>query len=189
MAVPSPSPTKAQLRKDMRARRLDHVRTLTANQRHEQERRLADVLRTLITDSACVGGYAAIGGEIDPAHALGFARRAALPHFEHRSSIFTFRAGPPVDVGPHHIPQPDADAPLVTPDLILVPLLMADREGGRLGQGAGHYDRVLPSLVEAGARFIGIGWPFQLSPNPLPREEHDVLLHGFASPQGLEIFA
>ena len=188
MAVPSPSPTKVQLRKDARAARLAHVQALTANQRHEQERRLAEVLRELVGKAACVGGYAAIGGEIDPAPALGGARRAALPHFEQRSSNFTFRAGPPVDVGPHHIPQPDADAPLVAPDLVLVPLLLADREGGRLGQGAGHYDRVLPSLIECGALFIGVGWPFQLGETPLPREEHDVLLHGFASPDGLEMF-
>ena len=71
----------------------------------------------------------------------------------------------------------------------LVPLLLADRQGGRLGQGAGHYDRVLPSLKNAGALFIGVGWPFQLSDEPVPREEHDVLLHGFASPEGLEMFS
>src|SRR6478735_9052192 len=104
MAVPSPSPapTKAKLRKDLRARRLDYVRGLSANHRREEERRLAEVLRDLVRGARCVGGYAAIGGEIDPAHALGLAREAALPHFEHRSAIFTFRSGPPVDVGPHH---------------------------------------------------------------------------------------
>jgi 5-formyltetrahydrofolate cyclo-ligase len=162
---------------------------LSANQRRDEERLLAEVLRPLVTRAKCVGGYAAVGSEIDATHALGMAKKVALPHFVHRSSIFTFRAGPPVDVGPHHIPQPDADAPLVTPDLVLVPLLLADRQGGRLGQGAGHYDRVLPSLVEAGALFIGVGWPFQLGKDELPREEHDVLLHGFASPEGLEMFA
>lgn len=189
MAVPSPSTaTKAQLRKQARAARLAHVQALTANQRHEQERRLLDVLRPLVEQAACVGGYAAIGGEIDPAHALGAAALAALPHFEHRSANFTFRAGPPVDVGPHHIPQPEADAPLACPDLVLIPLLLADRGGARLGQGAGHYDRVLPSLVASGALFIGVGWPFQLVDTPLPKEEHDVLLHGFASPDGLEMF-
>ena len=191
MAVPSPSlaPTKSQLRKDMRARRLDHVRAMSANYRREEERRLADALRDLVRGSSCVGGYAAIGGEIDPGHALGLARQAALPHFEHRSALFTFRSGPPIDVGPHHIPQPGADAPLATPDLVLVPLLLADRYGGRLGQGAGHYDRVLPSLMDGGACFIGVGWAFQLRDEPLPTEEHDVLLHGFASPDGLEMFA
>lgn len=173
----------------MRAQRQAHVQTLSANRRHEEEKLLAEVLRELVTRARCVGGYAAIGSEIDCTPALGLARKVALPHFEHSESIFAFRIGPPVDVGPHKIPQPEADAPLATPDLILVPLLAADREGGRLGQGAGHYDRVLPSLADAGSLFIGVGWPFQLAEDPLPREEHDVLLHGFASPEGLRMFA
>ena len=47
---------------------------------------------------------------------------------------------------PFGIPEPEANAPVLTPediDLVLVPALCYDRRGFRLGMGGGYYDRWL----------------------------------------------
>ncbi len=41
---------------------------------------------------------------------------------------------------------PPPDAPEVAPDLLLVPLLAFDRNGNRLGYGAGYYDMTIAAL-------------------------------------------
>src|SRR5262245_27983586 len=55
--------------------------------------------------------------------------------------------------------EPGADSETVTPDVLLVPLLAFDRAGGRLGYGAGHYDRTLEAL-RAGRTVAAIGLAF-----------------------------
>ncbi len=70
------------------------------------------------------------------------------------------------------IPEPDDAAPRLEPcpgDLILVPALTFDRNGYRLGQGGGYYDRFLSAhdLFSVGlARDV-------LLLDEVPRESHD----------------
>ena len=44
--------------------------------------------------------------------------------------------------------EPKASAPEVFPDILLVPLAAFDRNGHRIGYGAGHYDRTIARLRE-----------------------------------------
>lgn len=55
-------------------------------------------------------------------------------------------------------------------DIILVPGLAFDRNGGRIGFGKGYYDRLLTS---SNAIKIGLCYDFQLS-DKIPTENHDV---------------
>jgi 5-formyltetrahydrofolate cyclo-ligase len=102
--------------------------------------------------------------------------------------MFRFLAGEPVESGPWSVLQPAADAPHVFPDLVLMPLVAADRRGTRLGQGKGHYDRVAAALRAHGALLIGIGWAVQMLDGQIPADPWDVPMDGFASPEGLEMF-
>jgi 5-formyltetrahydrofolate cyclo-ligase len=43
-------------------------------------------------------------------------------------------------------------------------------------------------LKKSGARLIGVGWAMQRLTETIPADPWDVPLHGFASPDGLEIF-
>jgi 5-formyltetrahydrofolate cyclo-ligase len=55
-------------------------------------------------------------------------------------------------------------------DVILVPGLAFDREGGRMGFGKGYYDRLLEKST---AVKIGLCYDFQLF-DKIPKEKHDV---------------
>ncbi|MBI3035817.1 5-formyltetrahydrofolate cyclo-ligase [Candidatus Woesearchaeota archaeon] len=56
-------------------------------------------------------------------------------------------------------------------DLVLVPGLVFDREGHRIGYGFGYYDRFLAKVPKAAK--IGLAFDFQVV-DKIPREMHDV---------------
>ncbi|AKF05747.1 5-formyltetrahydrofolate cyclo-ligase [Sandaracinus amylolyticus] len=69
----------------------------------------------------------------------------------------------PVESGSMRVPEPPEDAPLVDPgevDLVIVPALVLDERGARIGYGAGYYDHLLPRLTRATR--IGVVFDFQL---------------------------
>ncbi|MBV9528361.1 MAG: 5-formyltetrahydrofolate cyclo-ligase [Sphingomonas sp.] len=185
-------PAKDVLRKAALDARKALVRTLSDAERNLLERRLAEHLTSLCADCRVVGGYAPIGSEISPLLATEEARAVgsivAFPAFDHPAKPFRFRAGDPLLPGPFGLMQPKLSAPVVEPDLVLVPLLAIDGSGTRLGRGKGHYDRALSRLRTAGARLIGVGWPLQRLTSPIPADAWDVPLHAFASPDGVEWF-
>lgn len=190
MAVPSPLPAdKSELRAAMRTRRRDYAASLRPDTRKALEDALAEALDPLLFAATAVAAYFPMKDEVSVLPALQRARAmgkaAALAFFADRDSRMTFRTGDPVDPGPWGILQPPAEAPAISPDLLLIPLIAIDRSGNRIGMGKGHYDRALPGLREAGARLIGVGWPFQLLDEPLAPDPWDVPLDGFASPDGV----
>jgi 5-formyltetrahydrofolate cyclo-ligase len=186
-----PTPKDA-LRKAALDTRKAFVRTLSDADRNLLERRLAEHLTSLCAGCRVVGGYAPIGSEISPLLATEEARSVgsivAFPAFDHPAKAFRFRAGDPLQPGPFGMMQPKLTAPVVEPDLILVPLLAIDGIGTRLGRGKGHYDRALSRLKKTGARLVGVGWPLQRLNAQIPADAWDVPLQAFASPDGVEWF-
>jgi len=184
--------TKDSLRRAALEARKAFVRTLDDGHRALLERRLAEHLTGLCASASVVGGYSPLGSEISPSLAMEEARSVgrivAFPAFDDPGKPFRFRAGDPSRPGPFGILQPRARAPVVEPDLILIPLIAIDRHGTRLGRGKGHYDRALASLRKSGARLVGIGWPMQRIEAVIPHDEWDIPLHAFASPDGVEWF-
>lgn len=67
-------------------------------------------------------------------------------------------------------------------DLVLVPGVAFDREGGRLGMGAGYYDRFLPKAQSA--VLMGIAYD-ALVQDELPKDEYDVCMQLLASESGI----
>lgn len=58
------------------------------------------------------------------------------------------------------------------PRLILAPLLAFDHAGGRLGQGGGHYDRIISLYRAHGCVAIGLAYAEQEMPR-VPSGPHD----------------
>lgn len=184
---------KDRLRKAALAERKAIHQSLSDAERAQQEARLAERLTSLLASARIVAGYAPMGSEISPALAMEEARAVgaivAYPAFDQPGKPFRFRAGDPVEPGPFAMMQPKKKAPIVEPDLILVPLLAIDTHGTRLGRGQGHYDAALARLRRGGAQLIGVGWPFQLITEEIPRDDWDVPLDAFASPDSIRWFS
>ena len=64
-------------------------------------------------------------------------------------------------------------------DIVIVPTLHATREGHRLGQGGGSYDRALANIS---AWRIGLIYSGELTVEPFPVEAHDIKLNAIATP-------
>jgi 5-formyltetrahydrofolate cyclo-ligase len=73
--------------------------------------------------------------------------------------------------GPFRLLEPRGLAvPRESIDIVVVPGLAFDKSGGRLGYGAGYYDRSLDGYTGA---TLGFCYRFQLIEEPLPRAGHD----------------
>jgi 5-formyltetrahydrofolate cyclo-ligase len=168
---------KAQLRQRLRFRRDHFVKALSDFERAIAFRTAPPPLRALMDAAVGVGGYAATASEA-PVDSLLIAAQTSgaatsLPCFAARVATMRFvkwSPGEALEPGPWRINQPAAQTPLVTPDLLLIPMLGFDRRGGRLGQGGGHYDRYC--AANPAALRIGIGWAVQ-EVDRLPCGPHD----------------
>jgi 5-formyltetrahydrofolate cyclo-ligase len=81
--------------------------------------------------------------------------------------------------GPMRIPEPETldPVPAGAIRLVLVPGVAFDRHGGRLGHGAGHYDRLLRDASCRGAVRVGLAFDWQMA-DELPMTAHDVRMDG-----------
>ncbi len=101
-------------------------------------------------------------------------KRVALPVcLPHRGmEARTITGGERLSPNRFGIPEPDGACPAISReeiDVVLVPHLLCDRAGYRLGRGGGYYDRWL-----AGYRGLTVAiCPVERLVDALPREPHD----------------
>ena len=132
----------------------------------------------------CVAAYRPFRSEIDPlplARAI-VARGASLALPVIAEGAMHFRAyseGDTLVRGVLGIEQPTG--PAVEPDCLLVPLLAFTRAGGRIGYGAGYYDRYIAG--HPGVRTIGVAFAAQ-ELQELPLETHDQPLTAVVTEEG-----
>lgn len=71
--------------------------------------------------------------------------------------------------------------------VVVVPGVAYDRAGGRLGQGGGHYDRLLARLDRAGATPLVVAPAFSVQVvDAVPRLPHDRLVDRLVLPTGVQ---
>ncbi len=88
-----------------------------------------------------------------------------------------------LEPGPFRLLEPRGPAvPLNTVDIVVVPGLAFDKNGGRLGYGAGYYDRCLADFQGA---LVGYCYAFQLVDAPLPTGAHDRHMTAIAHDAGV----
>ena len=173
-------PSKA----DLRAAALAKREALSDEQRAAAAQAMAKRgLPFAIEPGMVVSGYSPIRSEIDPAPLMRRlaeqGAKLALPAVLSRGKSLAFRAWSPDDrlmLGPLGILEPSPAAAELVPDIMLVPLAAFDREGHRIGYGAGHYDYTLAHLRKAKA-ITAVGTAFAVQEiKAIPALPHDVAL-------------
>lgn len=140
---------------------------------------------------ASFAGYHALGAELNPSPLIrklgAMGAFFALPVCEGPDTPLIFRLWDSRDrLAPDAlgVPAPPPSAQTVHPDLVIVPVLAFDRQGGRLGQGGGHYDRTLQGLRSAKKVFVlGLAYSGQEVPQA-PMEPHDQKLDAILTETG-----
>ncbi|RWE39310.1 MAG: 5-formyltetrahydrofolate cyclo-ligase [Mesorhizobium sp.] len=143
-----------------------------------------------------VSGFWPMRSEVD-VRPLMFAlreqgARLCLPAILDKTTIVfreLVRGAPMVDMGFGTV-GPHAEAEVLDPSVMLVPLAAFDARGHRIGYGAGYYDRAIAKLVDKGhtPRLIGIAFDCQEVAR-VPDENHDVVIPEILTESGLRRFA
>jgi 5-formyltetrahydrofolate cyclo-ligase len=176
------------LRAEGLRRRRAFARSLTPALRAGLEAALARIVLPHVAGAQVIAAYHPLQDEISPypiLAGLGEGQRGALPWFADRDARMIWRALPAAEPSPWGVLQPAAAADALAPDLVLVPLVLGDRSGLRIGHGKGHYDRALAHLRDGGreVRTIGLAWPDQILDGALPADPWDIRLDAIATPQ------
>ena len=148
--------------------------------------------RIEIERGSAVSGFWPMRSEVD-VRPLMFAlaekgARLCLPAIIDRTTIVfreLVRGAELVDTG-FGTSGPAADAEILEPDLMLVPLAAFDARGHRIGYGAGYYDRAIERLHNLGRnpRLIGIAFDCQ-EVGLVPDEPHDIVIPEILTESGL----
>jgi 5-formyltetrahydrofolate cyclo-ligase len=179
--------SKSETRAQALARRRAYARSLTPDLREQLEAALVRIVLPHLVAARIVGAYHPLKDEISPYPILAGldpGQRAALPWFLDRDSRMLFREAPAREPSPWGVLQPPASADALAPDVLLVPLVAADRAGTRIGHGKGHYDRAIAHLREGGGTVytIGLAWAPQLVEGRLSADPWDMKLDAIATP-------
>lgn len=129
-----------------------------------------------------IAGYAPTAHEFNVTplltQLLSLGHQVALPAINGQLQPLLFREwhqDSPLQPNAYNIQEPTENAVLLTPDIILTPLLACDKKGGRLGYGKGFYDITLAALRANAHKPLAIGlcYHVQLADFQLPTDETD----------------
>ncbi len=169
---------KVQLRKEALARR----NGLDPESRIEMILQAGEYAYEAISiEPGCiVSGFWPIRSEIDPrplmASLQNSGARLCLPVVVDKTTIIfreLLQNSTLIETGFGTI-GPGPDAEVLDPQILLVPLSAFDDRGGRMGYGAGFYDRAVKKLQKKGGqpRLIGVAFANQ-QVDKVPMEPHD----------------
>ena len=170
--------TKAELRALGLARRAG----LTEAERREGSVRAAERLLPLLREGETVSLFWPMRDEIDPRSLIPAIEakggRIIMPVIQKRRMFFRlFEGEDSLEKGVFGTSHPKEEQPVLDPDFIVAPLAAFDRQGGRIGYGAGYYDTAIGDLAARRkmCRLTGIGFAAQ-EVDDIPLEPHDVRL-------------
>ena len=138
-----------------------------------------------------VSGFFPIRSEIDPRPLMDHLRKLGaqlcLPVVIDKTTIIfreLVRTAELVDTG-FGTRGPSEAAKVLDPSLLIMPMSAFDLKGGRIGYGAGHYDRAIARLIEKGIkpRLIGMAYDCQ-QVDSVPTESHDQPLEAIITESG-----
>jgi len=145
---------------------------------HQICTRTATYIQSLNIKNPVIALYMPIHQEVDILLLSEVLNTICLPVIREGKQL-AFRAyhkGDRLEKGKFGVMQPSADAPVLIPDIVIVPVVAFDEAKSRIGYGAGYYDATLSCLRQQ-KPIISIGVAFALQKvESIVREEHDVVM-------------
>ncbi len=192
------TPSHRDLKKSLRLAALARRDALDPQVRIDAALVIAEAGATAIeiTPGDIVSGFLPIRSEMDTRPLMAAlaekGARLCVPAILDKTTIVfreLVRGAPMVDTGFGTV-GPGADAAVLDPTVMLVPLAAFDARGHRIGYGAGHYDRAIARLHARGLfpRLFGIAFDCQ-EVEQVPDEPHDVPLSAILTDSGLRSFS
>ena len=189
--------TPRELKAALRLERLALRDSMTPEARIEASLAMLDHAGDMIEfdPGQVISGFWPIRSEVDIRPLMARLRergaRLCLPAIIDKKTI-VFRElvpGAPIVETGFGTTGPAEDAPVLDPDIMLVPLAAFDRTGHRIGYGAGYYDRAIERLRLKGhmPELIGIAFDCQEVAS-VPAQPHDVALDALLTESGFRIF-
>lgn len=154
----------------------------------------------LSTRGQSIAGFWPIYDEIDPRPLMAALAQAgqvtALPRIIRKAHPLEFRqwaAGDPLDKGPYGTREPSKSLPVISPNIVLVPLLTFTAGGYRLGYGGGFYDRTIGGLrkraEETSQPFFACGLAYDgQEAASVPTDNYDQKLDAILTETGFRTF-
>lgn len=138
-----------------------------------------------------VSGFFPIRSEIDPRPLMDAFRkkgaRLCLPVVIDKTTIVfreLVRGAELVDTG-FGTSGPGEEAEILDPSMLIMPLSVFDFHGGRIGYGAGHYDRAIAKIMHKGIKPYLIGMAYDCQHyDRVPLEPHDQPLDAMLTESG-----
>lgn len=147
-------------------------------------------LENISVENKVVAGYFPIRHELDVLPLLNNLRKqhifCCLPVIDPSSKVLRFREWKGKTIaGTYGIQVPPLEERILTPDIILVPLLGFTKSLHRIGYGAGYYDATLRHLRSASHPPLAIGIAFSLQQVDFTADPHDEPLDRIITEQGM----
>lgn len=183
-----PAPTPTDEKQLWRRWALDRRRARSAEEIAAARAAIAAQLRDELAGAATVCCYLPLPTEplspTLPALLLASGTRVLVPLTRPGAALDWADYSPELTAGPFGIAEPTGpplgSAAAAGADVVLIPALLVDARGTRLGRGGGHYDRTLPTLS---GRRIAVVFDDELV-DELPAEDFDIPVTAVVTPSG-----
>nr|WP_273937450.1 5-formyltetrahydrofolate cyclo-ligase [Kutzneria chonburiensis] len=185
------TPTGPDPEKDAWRKRLVKARAEVSSEvRAAEAQALADAMSAVAWPAATVCAYVPVGTEpgsvamLDALRAAG--RRVLLPIVTGKEPLDwgVYFGADSLVPGPFGLREPSGlrlgRGAVANADAVVIPALAVDRQGVRLGRGAGHYDRSLGGVTAPRIAIVRA----EEFVDRLPAEPHDVLMTAVLTPSG-----
>jgi 5-formyltetrahydrofolate cyclo-ligase len=150
----------------------------------------------VFNQSKSIGLYLAIGSEVETGeiinYALDLGKTVLLPRITSNDLRFyvvnqkDFEKNS-FDVNRLGIKEPKIDnRPVDFIDLLIIPGIVFDMYGFRIGYGYGYYDKYL--AINKFSKSIGLAYDFQLIKKPIPILPHDKKIDALITESGFHVF-
>jgi 5-formyltetrahydrofolate cyclo-ligase len=184
-----------QGKKDIRKKIIEYRDSIDSNVRKQWDENIFNKLinSELYKKAHTIFSFVSFKSEVDThniiKHAIKNGKTICVPKIESKQKgieIFKIRDFTQLKKGYFDILEPDETCPAADSseiDLILMPGVAFDKLGGRIGYGAGFYDRFLSNMKKRADK-IALAYDFQLL-DSIPMDEHDVSIDGIITEKGI----